>query len=170
MSETTFDPYATLGVPRHSDAKHLRDAYRRLSRQHHPDRSEDPRATERMRRINRAWEMVSSPARRARYDAYAARAPGRGTAHWAARSRRSTHWVPPPPAWSAQTATARAYPPPPVTFDDDVKSPSWRAIAAIVLLVIVLGPFLLAALPFPFMALFVVIVVGSLARRVGGMT
>jgi curved DNA-binding protein CbpA len=162
MSDTAFDPYATLGVPKGADAKRLRAAYRRLSRQNHPDRSADPRANERMQRINRAWEIVSSPARRAQYDAHAARA--RGTGHWAG-SRRSTQWAPPPPAWSTQNATARAYPPPPVTFDDR-ELPSWGAIAAVLLLVIVAGPFLLVALPVPFIGLFVLLAVGFLARSV----
>lgn len=66
MRELSFDPYATLGIPPRADTRQVRDAYHRLARQHHPDRSDDRRANERMQCINRAWAILSSPARRAR--------------------------------------------------------------------------------------------------------
>lgn len=163
MTDTTLDPYATLGVPRGADARRLRDAYRRLIRQHHPDRSNDPRATERMQRINRAWDLVSDPARRAEYDAESRTAGRGGAGHWAGTRGRAAHWAPPPTAWATQTARAGTYPPPPVTFDDDER-PSWRAIAAVLLFIIVAGPLLFAFLPIPFIGLIVAVVVGSLAR------
>lgn len=164
MAATTFDPYATLGVPRGADAKSLRDAYRRLSRQHHPDRSEDPGATKRMQRINRAWEMLSDPGRRARYDADTDPVGSRGAAsHWATARTRRAQWAPPPSTWATQAAAARAYAPPPVTFDDE-DGPSWRTIAAVLLAVAVLGPILLMALPIPFFGVFFLFLVGSLAR------
>lgn len=166
MAAMTLDPYATLGVPRGADAKRLRDAYRRLSRQHHPDRSDDPRATERMQRINRAWEILSDPTRRARYDAETDLAGSRTAAgHWAAARTRRAQWAPPPSTWSTQAAAARAYAPPPVTFDDEDR-PSWRTIAAVLFAVAVVGPVLLVALPGPFSGLFFLFVVGSLARGV----
>ncbi len=165
MPATTLDPYATLGVPRGADERRLRDAYRRLSRQHHPDRSTDPRATERMQRINRAWEIVSDPVRRARYDAETriARQPD-AASHWASTmARRRAQWAPPPTTWSAQAASSRAYPPPPVTFDDG-DGPSWRAIATVLLVAVLAGPFLIVALPTPFIGLAFLLIVGSLAR------
>jgi hypothetical protein len=59
MAEQILDPYATLGVGRDAGPGELARAYRRLARRYHPDLNPDPAATQRMRRINEAWRMVS---------------------------------------------------------------------------------------------------------------
>ena len=64
------DPYTTLGVPRTASQAQVREAYRRKAKQFHPDLVSDAQATERMQRINQAWQALSSPAARARYDDY----------------------------------------------------------------------------------------------------
>jgi curved DNA-binding protein CbpA len=106
MTEQMLDPYAVLGIPRNASAQRAREAYRRLAKRYHPDLHPDAETTERMRRINRAWEIVSSPDRRARYDADHARAGSSSTGHWAG----STRWTAPPApqhaAASAQWASA----------------------------------------------------------------
>lgn len=40
-----FDPYNTLGVPRNAGEAQIKQAYRSLSLQYHPDKNPDPEAT-----------------------------------------------------------------------------------------------------------------------------
>jgi curved DNA-binding protein len=63
------DYYETLGVSRDADEKEIRRAFRRLARQYHPDvNPNDPQATERFQEINEAYEVLSDPEKRAKYD------------------------------------------------------------------------------------------------------
>ena len=65
------DFYDTLGVSRTADDKDIRQAYRRLARQHHPDVNPgDESAAERFKSINAAYEVLSDPDKRAKYDRY----------------------------------------------------------------------------------------------------
>lgn len=58
--------YERLGVSPQASAGEVRDAYRRLARQHHPDRGGlDPAA---MAALNEAYRVLRDPARRAVYD------------------------------------------------------------------------------------------------------
>jgi curved DNA-binding protein CbpA len=72
MTESMSDPYAVLGIPHDASQQTALEAYRRLAKQFHPDVAADPATGERMRRINEAWRILSTPTRRARYDATAA--------------------------------------------------------------------------------------------------
>lgn len=72
MTQSMSDPYEVLGIPRDASQQTALEAYRRLAKRFHPDVAADPTAGERMRRINEAWRLLSSPTRRARYDAAAA--------------------------------------------------------------------------------------------------
>lgn len=58
--------YDALGVGPSASAEEIRRAYRRLALEHHPDKGGDP---ERMIAIQQAYETLSNPQRRARYDA-----------------------------------------------------------------------------------------------------
>ena len=69
MNTTTLDPYATLGIPQGASEQQVRQAYRRLAKRYHPDLHPSAAMTERMQRVNEAWELLSSPVRRASYDA-----------------------------------------------------------------------------------------------------
>ena len=65
------DYYDILGVPRGADEKEIRQAYRRLARQHHPDVNPgDDAAAERFKSINAAYEVLSDADKRAKYDRY----------------------------------------------------------------------------------------------------
>ncbi|KAE8669818.1 Molecular chaperone Hsp40/DnaJ family protein isoform 4 [Hibiscus syriacus] len=50
------DYYATLGVPKSTSGKEIKAAYRRLSRQYHPDVNKEPEATEKFKEISTAYE------------------------------------------------------------------------------------------------------------------
>ncbi len=61
------DYYVILGVPVDAAPDEIRSAFRRLAREHHPDRTadENPR---RFRNISEAYGVLSDPGQRARYD------------------------------------------------------------------------------------------------------
>ena len=87
------DHYAVLGVPRDASAPDIRRAYRRVARRHHPDLNRDPRGPERFAAAARAYEVLSDPAARARYDERFLPRPVP-----IRRSRRRSQWRPSPPA------------------------------------------------------------------------
>src|SRR5262247_1259459 len=61
------DYYRTLGVDRKADDKTIKSAYRRLARKHHPDVAKGKDA-ERFKEIAEAYEVLSDPDKRRRYD------------------------------------------------------------------------------------------------------
>ncbi len=67
---TTMDFYALLGVPRTATEEQIRSAYRKLARQYHPDVNDDPGAAEKFKQITEAYEILSDPERRQRYDMF----------------------------------------------------------------------------------------------------
>ncbi|MFQ6000515.1 MAG: DnaJ C-terminal domain-containing protein [Anaerolineae bacterium] len=63
------DYYKILGVDRNADQKEIRKAYRRLARQYHPDVNPGDRsAQEKFKEINEAYEVLSDPEKRQKYD------------------------------------------------------------------------------------------------------
>ena len=62
------DYYKTLGVARDADDRAIKQAYRRLARKHHPDVSKAKGSADRFKGINEAYEVLSDPEKRQRYD------------------------------------------------------------------------------------------------------
>src|ERR671925_2310062 len=62
------DYYRILGVDRSADEKAIKSAYRKLARKYHPDVAKGKDAGERFREVTEAYEVLSDPEKRQRYD------------------------------------------------------------------------------------------------------
>ncbi|HTI13744.1 MAG TPA: J domain-containing protein [Dictyobacter sp.] len=63
------DYYKVLGVSKDADQQAIRQAYRKLARQYHPDvNPHDKAAEEKFKEINEANEVLSDPEKRKKYD------------------------------------------------------------------------------------------------------
>ena len=71
-------PYEVLGVAKNASDDEIKKAYRKLARQHHPDRNpDDARAEEQFKEVQSAYDVVSDPEKRRAYDTFGATG-GRG--------------------------------------------------------------------------------------------
>ncbi len=62
------DYYDVLGVPRNSSKDQIKDAYRKLAMQYHPDRNKSPDAEEKFKEISEAYAVLSDDEKRQQYD------------------------------------------------------------------------------------------------------
>ena len=67
---TTKDYYATLGLERGATDADVKKAFRKLAQQWHPDVNQDAAAHDRFKEINEAYQVLSDPERRQRYDMF----------------------------------------------------------------------------------------------------
>src|SRR5262245_52187055 len=71
MAGPKRDYYEVLGVARDANADEIERAYRKLARQHHPDRNiGDPEAEAKFKEVTEAHEVLVDETRRDRYDRY----------------------------------------------------------------------------------------------------
>ncbi len=118
------DHYRTLGVHRHAEPEVIGAAYRALARRYHPDVNREPNAGDRFRQIREAYEVLSDPSQRSRYD----RA---WDAHHAPRTG-PTPPPPPPPRWTPPPPPSppRAPPRPPTPAPEQERRPWNRGLLA----------------------------------------
>jgi curved DNA-binding protein len=64
------DFYEVLGVSRNASPEEIQQAYRKLARTYHPDVNKDPGAEEKFKEISEAYDVLSDPATRRRYDRF----------------------------------------------------------------------------------------------------
>lgn len=73
MAAQFRDYYETLGVPKSASADDIKSSFRKLARKHHPDLAKDKKAAEeKFKEINEAYEVLSDPEKRRKYDEYGA--------------------------------------------------------------------------------------------------
>jgi len=106
MTQSTTDPYAVLGIKREASAQQVRQAYRRLAKRYHPDLHPGGQTSDRMRRVNQAWQILSSPTRRARYEADNPRPGASSSGQWAGSPRRPSRRAASGRTWEAAWASA----------------------------------------------------------------
>ncbi|HEX2283096.1 MAG TPA: DnaJ C-terminal domain-containing protein [Thermomicrobiales bacterium] len=66
------DYYQVLGVSRDADDKQIKKAYRSMARKFHPDVNKEASSEERFKAINEAYQVLSDPEKRAKYDRFGA--------------------------------------------------------------------------------------------------
>ena len=68
MANEQRDYYEVLGVTRDAGQKAIKDAFRKLAMQYHPDRNKAPDAEAKFKEIAEAYAVLSDPDKRAKYD------------------------------------------------------------------------------------------------------
>ena len=64
------DYYEVLGVPRSASKDEIKNAYRKLALQYHPDRNKSAGSEEKFKEISEAYAVLSDDQKRKRYDTY----------------------------------------------------------------------------------------------------
>jgi len=60
--------YETLEIPENASESEIKKAYRKLARQYHPDVNKDPKAEDKFKEINSAYEILSDKEKKQQYD------------------------------------------------------------------------------------------------------
>lgn len=71
MAETKRDYYEVLGLQKGASDDEIKKAYRQMAKKYHPDLNPgDKEAEARFKEVNEAYEVLSDPQKKARYDQY----------------------------------------------------------------------------------------------------
>jgi molecular chaperone DnaJ len=70
MYSNKKDYYEVLGVPRNATQEEIKNAYRKLALQYHPDRNKSPDAEEKFKEISEAYAVLSDEEKRRQYDMF----------------------------------------------------------------------------------------------------
>jgi molecular chaperone DnaJ len=62
--------YKILGLPKGSSQEEIKSKFRLLALEYHPDRNKDPKAPDKFKEINEAYQVLSDPNKRADYDKF----------------------------------------------------------------------------------------------------
>lgn len=75
---TNRDYYDILGVSKSASAAEIKSAYRKLALKWHPDRNKEKEASEKFKEINEAYEVLSNPEKKSKFDQFGHAAFGQG--------------------------------------------------------------------------------------------
>ena len=64
------DDYEILGVQKDASKEEIKNVYRKLALQYHPDRNKEPSAEQKFKDISEAYAVLSDDEKRKRYDVY----------------------------------------------------------------------------------------------------
>ena len=70
MTGNKRDYYEVLGIQRSANKEEIKNSYRKLALQYHPDRNKSPGAEEKFKEISEAYAVLSDDEKRKRYDTY----------------------------------------------------------------------------------------------------
>ena len=87
MADEKRDYYEVLGVARNANADEIKKAYRKAAIKYHPDKNPgDKEAEEKFKEAAEAYDVLSNPEKRARYDQF-------GHCRHERRRRRQLRWL-----------------------------------------------------------------------------
>lgn len=72
------DYYQTLGLSKNASEAEIKAAYRKKALEWHPDRNKDPKAAEKFKEINQAYEVLSDAQKKQNYDQFGSAEPQQG--------------------------------------------------------------------------------------------
>src|SRR2546422_5532207 len=70
MSTNKRDYYEVLSVQKNASKDEIKNSYRKLALQYHPDRNKSPEAEEKFKELSEAYAVLSDDEKRKQYDAY----------------------------------------------------------------------------------------------------
>src|SRR5437764_8944341 len=129
------DHYTVLGVPPDASEQEIKETYRRLAKQYHPDVNREPGAQAHFIEITQAYEVLVDPIKRKDYDALRT-THLRGAPDTVETSWNQPHYTSPNPEYQAPRPS-----PPPVrrTPRGRFSSPKSRVILLVALLLPLIG-------------------------------